>query len=133
MFDAADSNPDTSLADENTIIVINKSDLKKSPCSILHVPCSIKTGQGMDEFLNLLGTKITEKFGLSETPQITRARHREALNQTLSSLNNINLGNAIELTAEDLRHSAYNLGRITGRIDVEDVLDVIFSSFCIGK
>lgn len=64
---------------------------------------------------------------------MTRERHREALEDSLAALNRYQNDGDEELAAEDLRLAARALGRITGRVDVEDLLDVIFSEFCIGK
>jgi tRNA modification GTPase len=133
LLDAADKKPDLSLVDENTILVVNKIDSVRCQISDVRCQISIKTGEGLEALLKLLTEKLTNKFHASEAPLITRARHREALQAALDCLNNINLKNPIELIAEDLRHTAFNIGRITGRIDVEDILDVVFSSFCIGK
>ncbi|MEQ1789822.1 MAG: tRNA uridine-5-carboxymethylaminomethyl(34) synthesis GTPase MnmE [Rickettsiales bacterium] len=133
MIDANDTAPDLSLADDDTIIVVNKVDDKKSPISNPHSPISIKTGEGVDDFLKILSEKITTKYGLTESPVITRARHREALNKALEALNQFSMDKPIELVGEDLRYTAREIGRITGKIDVEDILDKLFSSFCIGK
>ena len=65
---------------------------------------------------------------------ITRSRHRAALASCRDAL--VRSGDAtlpLELRAEELRHASDELGRLTGRIDVEDLLDVIFRDFCIGK
>jgi tRNA modification GTPase len=64
---------------------------------------------------------------------LTRARHREALETALEALRRSNDAGLAELRAEDLRLAWRSLGRITGRVDVEDLLDVIFADFCIGK
>jgi len=67
---------------------------------------------------------------------MTRARHREALQDAHAALVRVPRtldANAIDLAAEDMRIAARALGRITGRVDVEDLLDVIFREFCIGK
>ena len=133
LLDAADLSPDLSLADENTIIVMNKIDAAKNEQTKADIAISVKENTGLDALMQLLETKLAEKFALSEAPLITRQRHREALIQAQSCLGNISFQNPIELVAEDLRHAAFNIGRITGRIDVEDILDEIFSSFCIGK
>ena len=133
MLDANDHLADTSLADENTIILLNKIDAAQPEKKKSDVEVSINTGQGMDKFMQLLEQKLAERFALSEAPLITRQRHREALAEAVGCLDNISFDNPIELVAEDLRHAAFNIGRITGRIDVEDILDKIFSSFCIGK
>ena len=69
---------------------------------------------------------------------ITRIRHRQALEHALASLDRCVSGFSIQslqfdLLAEDIRLAARALGRVTGRVDVEDLLDVIFRDFCIGK
>ncbi|MEM6781528.1 MAG: tRNA uridine-5-carboxymethylaminomethyl(34) synthesis GTPase MnmE, partial [Pseudomonadota bacterium] len=64
---------------------------------------------------------------------LTRQRHRENLNKALESLQHSMTADLPELVAEDLRMAVRMLGRITGRVDVEDLLDVIFRDFCIGK
>ncbi|MBX3553282.1 MAG: tRNA uridine-5-carboxymethylaminomethyl(34) synthesis GTPase MnmE [Pseudolabrys sp.] len=70
----------------------------------------------------------------SQTPAlVTRERHRGLLQATLAGLTEALAQTEHELVAESLRRAADALGRLTGRIDVEDVLDVIFRDFCIGK
>ena len=64
---------------------------------------------------------------------LTRARHRAALEDCRAALERFLQASAPELAAEDLRLATRALGRITGRVDVEDLLDVIFAEFCIGK
>ena len=74
--------------------------------------------------------------GGGELVLITRARHRRALQDALDALKRAAMGQDFgqeEIVAEELRLAAAALGRLTGRIDVEDVLDVIFRDFCIGK
>ena len=65
--------------------------------------------------------------------RLTRARHRAALEECLAALEKSLSAPLPELMAEDLRLAVRALGRITGRVDVEDLLDVIFKDFCIGK
>ena len=75
-------------------------------------------------------------FAATEAAIVTRARHRHALEGTVAALDRaLSRGDAgqDELVAEDLRAAATILGRLTGRVDVEDILDVIFRDFCIGK
>ena len=60
-------------------------------------------------------------------------RHREALEEALVSLNRSSQAKLPELVAEDIRLAVRSIGKITGRVDVEDVLDIIFNEFCIGK
>jgi tRNA modification GTPase len=68
-----------------------------------------------------------------EAPPISRARHRYALQVAAASLARVATTNEPELIAEDMRLATRGLGRITGRVDVEDLLDVVFRDFCIGK
>ena len=68
-----------------------------------------------------------------ETPALTRPRHREALNQALGALQHALTAPQPELFAEDLRLALRAIGRITGRVDVEELLDSVFRDFCIGK
>ncbi len=91
----------------------------------------------MDSLKTALVAFAQEHYGLAETPLITRARHRreieEARRAMLNFLDVAKEGGATELAAEDLRIAADALARLTGRLDVEDVLGQIFSEFCIGK
>jgi tRNA modification GTPase len=74
-------------------------------------------------------------FGSDGDGPIGRERQRKLLQQTAASLQRsiAVMGEGEELAAEDLRMAAYSLGRLLGRVDVEDILDVIFREFCIGK
>jgi tRNA modification GTPase len=79
-----------------------------------------------------------EYFSAGESGIVTRARHRRALEETAAAIDRALAQAATgdgheELIAEDLRAAATSLGRLTGRVDVEDILDVIFRDFCIGK
>ena len=83
-----------------------------------------------------LGAYAKEFFSVGEAAVVTRARHRLALEETVAALDRaLAEGKAgrEELIAENLRSAATTLGRLSGRVDVEDVLDVIFRDFCIGK
>jgi tRNA modification GTPase len=123
-----------------TFTVINKIDLAQPDLSRLPegtLLISAKTGDGLDALKTALVRFAVESFGGNETPLITRARHRQeierarkALNQFLASADN---GDHPEIAAEHLREAADALGRLTGRLDVEEVLGQIFSEFCIGK
>ena len=121
--------------------VLNKSDLlcqvrppAGMPMETLRI--SARTGLGLDRLVQALAEAARSPIGLAETPAIiTRARHREALLATRQSLGTFltEPEHAAELRAEDLRSAAQALGRVTGRVDVEDVLDQLFATFCIGK
>ncbi len=90
------------------------------------------TGAGLDPLLAALAARIAETYR-SEAPVLTRARHRQALEDAAASLARARAAALPELRAEDLRLALRRLGQITGTVDVEDLLDVIFRDFCIGK
>ncbi len=96
---------------------------------------SAATGEGVNDLLTMIGAKLRAEFSPGESPLITRARHRAALGGAAEAINAALADDArpLELRAEDLRRAGDAIGRITGRIDVEDLLDVIFRDFCIGK
>ena len=97
---------------------------------------SAQTGGGIDTLLVALAQPAAEVFVLGEPSIVTRARHRAALTETVEALDRAAAQGARgqeDLLAEELRLAARRLGRITGRVDVEDILDVIFRDFCIGK
>jgi tRNA modification GTPase len=97
-------------------------------------PLSAKTGEGIADLLARLSAHVTARIGVAgAAPAITRARHRAALEDTRAALDRAAGMSAPELAAEDLRQATHALGRITGRVDVEDLLDVVFHDFCIGK
>lgn len=140
LFDAGDQTPDPhalALLDQNTILVMNKIDLHRDyPKTITGhdvIGLSVQTGQGLDALVQKLTTQIATKFGTHEGATLTRARHRAALQDCTAALERAFKLNEPELVAEELRVGITALARITGRIDVEDLLDVIFHDFCIGK
>jgi len=96
---------------------------------------SIKTGYGLDQLLEKIKSIMNSKLGSGEQGLISRLRYREALEECVSHLSFVldNKISDIELKADTLRHASDCIGRITGKIDVEDLLDVIFSEFCVGK
>ncbi len=115
------------------LVVCNKADLpwpeKRDGLRI-----SLKTGEGMDAMIAALTAKVAQKLEAPvEAPPITRARHRHALEEAAKSLARAQTATEAELMAEDLRLAMRALGRITGKVDMEDLLDVIFRDFCIGK
>jgi tRNA modification GTPase len=121
-------------AGPTTLLVANKIDLMPAlpglPAGVFAV--SALTGAGVDRLLAALGEKVAENYRL-EAPVLTRARHRQALEEAHEALGRSLEAPLPELRAEDLRLALRSLGRITGAVDVEDLLDVIFRDFCIGK
>ena len=97
------------------------------------VAISVKSNPGIDTLLQTLTTRVAVLLADRGPPPPTRARHREALTRCLTALDAAGTAPLPELAAEELRRAADALGRITGRIDIEDMLDAIFRDFCIGK
>ncbi|MBB5048490.1 tRNA modification GTPase [Rhodopseudomonas rhenobacensis] len=99
-------------------------------------PCfsiSAANGRGVPELIGAL-TRYAAAYFDEGSALITRARHRELLRQSADALGRaIDLPEAAELIAEELRLAAHRLGQLLGRVDVEDILDVIFREFCVGK
>jgi tRNA modification GTPase len=95
---------------------------------------SAETGEGMGQLLSALTVFARDNMGALEPALVTRERQRRLLEEAASSLERA-VGDAAreDVFAEELRMSARALGRLTGRVDVEDILDVIFRDFCIGK
>jgi len=126
------------LANGDALFAINKCDLldhepQTMLCGRPTFAISARTGTGVDSLLAALTEAVIERAGFSESPALTRARHRLALSECLECLARVLAAPAVELLAEDLRLAVRAIGRITGRVDVEDLLDIIFREFCIGK
>lgn len=144
---------------DNILYVVNKVDLKKDMKENGSLPesssfgISCTTSEGVNDFLSVLTTQalslvssgnddasssaISSLEG-SEGAVITRARHRRHVEAAADALGRFEVLSgqgymALDMAAEELRLAASELGRITGAIDVEDVLDVLFADFCIGK
>jgi tRNA modification GTPase len=119
----------------DTLLIANKIDLVAAPGRDLPsgaFPISALTGGGVDALLTALGERVAQSYR-NEAPVLTRARHRQTLEEAVSALRRSLAAPLPELRAEDLRLALRSLGRITGTVDVEDLLDVIFRDFCIGK
>ncbi|HIJ61609.1 MAG TPA: tRNA uridine-5-carboxymethylaminomethyl(34) synthesis GTPase MnmE [Rhodospirillaceae bacterium] len=130
----------TSLAllGEGSLAVVNKRDLAGGdwPETIGGQPVlavSAATGEGIDGLLVALAGQAAAILAGGEAPALTRARHRLALAEATQALRQGQQEPLPELAAEDVRVAARAVGRITGRVDVEEMLDVIFRDFCIGK
>lgn len=120
------------------IYVLNKSDtLSEKQCFKYkkdgYITISAKYKQGIDTLIDTIKDRISNNFNQSSTALITRQRYREILNNVFKDLQLFNLSKNIELAAEDIRLAVRNIGKITGRVEVEEILDKIFGSFCIGK
>jgi len=123
--------------DGASVPVFNKADLGGAAPAIVAgqaaVTVSALTGMGVSALEARLTEEVVRRFGARESPALTRARHRAALEEAEAALRRAIAGRSSELVAEDVRLATRALGRITGRVDVEELLDVIFRDFCIGK
>ncbi len=123
---------------ENAVVpalkVLNKSDLPGDAQGI-DLKVSAKTGEGIADLIAELEKLVRERFSGMEQASVIRTRHRDAVEESIRFLNDSLLHDAghIELAAECLRRACFSIGRVTGRVDVEDLLGKIFSEFCIGK
>lgn len=94
---------------------------------------STLTGAGLPELLEALTARVARELAEQEAPALSRARHRELVKQAATEVQSARYAPAPELAGEHLRRAADALGRLTGRIDVEEILGEIFGRFCIGK
>ena len=150
LVDANDSNPiatyqsllaeidvSTDVNNQRVIPLLSKSDLIETQELLPEWPMiSVKEGQGLAALDQLINQQIEAILPEGEAPVLTRQRHRNHVKDALGYLQDAcqhNPQESPELMAEDLRLAVSALGRISGHVDVEDLLDHIFSSFCIGK
>jgi tRNA modification GTPase len=137
LLDGSTPNPLADVSRETlaraTLIVWNKADLSW-PTERDGLAISLKSGAGLTELVQVIAEIAKERL---ESPQdsvpLTRARHRYALEEALAALKRAIDADRAELRGEDLRLALRAIGRITGRVDIEELLDVVFRDFCIGK
>ena len=150
LLDAESPKPEETLADiaaqlkaggetpgQRIIPVVSKADLQGTGKTTPNWPrISAREGIGMEEFGVMLAEAVSGIAGTGEPALLTRERHRQSVSTALEALRRaaeLSPADSPELLAEEFRHASAALGRITGRVDVEDLLDRIFESFCIGK
>ena len=134
------------LIDKNSIIVINKIDkiknfeldffIKENKLDFDHsriIAISIINKINTSQLIKILEEKILEILPQNNSPLITQERYRKILKDCLINLQNFSLDKNIELSAHDLWIAGQELGKITGKFDIENILEIIFSRFCIGK
>ena len=142
LFDAENTLPEIfaeyTLTSGKYMLVANKTDkltdaqkqfLRNKECVLI----SAKYGENISEITNRLGAYFESIYELGAAQLMTRNRYREALEDCLENLQRFNLQKEIELAAEDIRLACRAIGKITGRVEVDEILDKIFSRFCIGK
>lgn len=142
LMDASDDTAGLAI-DPDALLVLNKADLL-GDTNAVSLPVngmliSVATGAGLSDLVVEMTKRIAGKASahLSASAPLTRARHRHALEDCRAALERAleGAGSGVdeEMMAEDIRLAAHALGRITGRVDVEELLDRIFRDFCIGK
>ena len=136
---AADRPPDSgtlALVAPGALVVVNKTDLGPAPAEIggvAAVPVSVRTGEGLPALRDRLTAAAADLARPETATPLTRGRHRAALREALACLADLDSAELPELRAECLRAASAALGRITGRVGIEAVLDAVFREFCIGK
>ncbi|WGF87347.1 tRNA uridine-5-carboxymethylaminomethyl(34) synthesis GTPase MnmE [Marinivivus vitaminiproducens] len=129
------------LADERALFAVSKVDLGVGHGALRAgeheaIAVSSRLEGGLDEVIAALQARAAAALDTGDAPLLTRARHRQALGEAAEALRRLRDAPEdleLALVAEELRLAASALGRITGRTGVEDVLDLIFGQFCIGK
>jgi tRNA modification GTPase len=119
-----------------TLVLVNKCDLAPAPGQIAGVPSmavSAREGTGLVALRDQLAEAALRLTGAGQGNQLTRPRHRAALTEAASLLAEAEQATLPELTAEALRAALFALGRLTGRVGVEEILNIVFRDFCIGK
>jgi tRNA modification GTPase len=137
------SAPETWLIENKIDLAVDKQGDRAKLCSLRNecrfsYDVSASKGEGIEALVDALAGYARDYFAVAESAVVTRSRHRRALEGTVTALDRAlaernDAAVREELVAEELRAAATTLGRLTGRIDVEDILDVIFRDFCIGK
>ena len=136
---AADRPPDAdtlALVAPGALVVANKADLAPVPAAIggaAPIPVSARTGQGVAALRDRLAAAAADLARPDTATPLTRSRHRAALLEAVARLAELEAAELPELRAECLRAAVSALGRITGRVGIEAVLDAVFGEFCIGK
>ena len=127
------------IINKDTIILLNKSDMKKKPNHKFAnetILASVKNNINIDQLIQTIKKKLSSKYSSNVSALITRERHRVKLNQCLKEIDKFlakDKNKDLELAAEDLRMATRYLGSIVGKVDVEEILGSIFKDFCIGK
>lgn len=125
--------PPPAVVEQTDVLrVASKCDLVAPPPGWLGL-CA-PSGEGLPALIAEISARARARLGDGDTALFARARHREATQMAFDALSlALSPQKPLELIAEDMRRASRALGRIVGAVDVEDILDAVFSRFCIGK
>ena len=123
---------------DERLTILNKCDLhnKENKTYYRAINISVTTGDGIDHLIKQISDKVSNNFGSYSDTIPTKTRYILGVQNSIQSLLNaktIDLKNNSELMVEELRLAIQEIGKITGHVDVEEYLEVIFKDFCIGK
>jgi tRNA modification GTPase len=131
------------LVDDKTLILVNKIDLlddaeiKKidENLNIKNdvIKISVKNAINLDSVVKYLGEYVKKNVTSYADQALSQERHRTELKKTVACLDEVDFKQPLEIVAEKIRLAAFALGQITGQINTEEILDHIFSKFCVGK
>ncbi len=150
LYDASETTAKEALEEMNAlnldiphrILVANKSDLSMDAQPMYDIGCvqiqiSAKYGKNMEELRALMHAEVIGDTSLQDQSIVTNARHFDALTKAHESLIRVREGMRQDLPSDliamDIRQASYHLGTIIGKVDPDDLLDYVFSNFCIGK
>lgn len=126
-----DADSETGSSDTHDLVVCNKIDRAPAPFGIPGI--SALTGAGVSDLAHILSQRAGALTMQSGAAPFTRVRHRVGIGEAAAHLANAASAHWPELRGEELRLAMRALGRLTGAVGVEDLLDTVFGQFCIGK
>jgi tRNA modification GTPase len=142
LIDVSRETPDedlSALLRPGDVVLFNKTDLAAAhlalPEGVTGFAVSVKTGAGLGAFDAWLDAQLPARLGGAEAAPLSRARHRQLVERALHALEEAItlLASRPELAGAEVNRAIRALGELTGAVDIEDVLDRVFSQFCIGK
>lgn len=124
--------------DDRSVPILSKADLwskEQRKVAARAIPVSSVTGEGIDQLLAILSERVGQGLDRKSALSLTSERQRETLSEAAKLLDEFqsDFDGLLDIQCERLRLAANALGRLTGRIDAEEILDEIFASFCVGK
>lgn len=113
------------------LTVFTHADVKDRSSEALSI--SSTTGSGVDSLLKAIGQQLSVDLPSPDDVAFSNVRQREAVSRAVKELESVSLDLPLDINGQHLRYAGQALAEVTGDVDVEDVLDVIFGNFCIGK